>query len=43
VIAAGADGVAVITALFGVEPVRQHARALRARIDAALANRAQAR
>ncbi|MBP1183655.1 thiamine phosphate synthase [Methylobacterium sp. PvR107] len=43
VIAAGADGVAVITALFGAEPVRQHARALRARIDAALTDRAQAR
>ena len=37
VIAAGADGVAVITALFGAEPVRQRARDLRAGIDAALA------
>ena len=36
VIAAGADGVAVITALFGAEAVRQRARDLRARIDAAL-------
>ena len=43
VIAAGADGVAVITALFGAEPVRQRARDLRARIDAALTERAQAR
>jgi thiamine-phosphate pyrophosphorylase len=43
VVAAGADGVAVITALFGAEPVRQAARDLRARIDAALAERAGAR
>jgi thiamine-phosphate pyrophosphorylase len=43
VIAAGADGVAVITALFGAEPVQQRARDLRARIDAALAERGQAR
>ncbi|MCJ2103640.1 thiamine phosphate synthase [Methylobacterium sp. E-046] len=43
VIAAGADGIAVITALFGAEPVRQRARELRARIDAALAERAGAR
>jgi thiamine-phosphate pyrophosphorylase len=33
----------VITALFGAEPVRQAARDLRARIDAALAERAGAR
>ena len=39
VVAAGADGVAVITALFGAAPVRQRARDLRARIDAALAER----
>jgi thiamine-phosphate pyrophosphorylase len=43
VVAAGADGVAVITALFGAEPVRDRAVALRARIDAALADRARAR
>ncbi len=47
VIAAGADGVAVITALFGrgseAWPVRQHARDLRARIDAALDARGVAR
>jgi len=40
VVAAGADGVAVITALFGADPVSQRARDLRARIDAALAERA---
>ena len=43
VVAAGADGVAVITALFGAESVRQRARDLRARIDGALAERAGAR
>jgi thiamine-phosphate pyrophosphorylase len=43
VIAAGADGVAVITALFGAEPVRQRSHALRARVDAALAERARIR
>jgi thiamine-phosphate pyrophosphorylase len=43
VVAAGADGIAVITALFGAEPVRQRARDLRARIDDALAERARAR
>ncbi|MCJ2014378.1 thiamine phosphate synthase [Methylobacterium sp. J-076] len=43
VIAAGADGVAVISALFGAEPVRERARALRARIDAALAQRGAGR
>jgi len=39
VIAAGADGVAVISSLFGAEPVRQNARHLRGLIDAALAER----
>jgi thiamine-phosphate pyrophosphorylase len=43
VVGAGADGVAVISALFGAEPVRQAARDLRGRIDAALAERAGAR
>ncbi|TXN64161.1 thiamine phosphate synthase, partial [Methylobacterium sp. WL18] len=43
VIAAGADGVAVITALFGTEPVRQRARELRAAIDAALSVRGDSR
>lgn len=43
VIAAGADGVAVISALFGAEPVRQRARDLRARIDDALDARGVAR
>ena len=43
VIAAGADGVAVITALFGDEPVRQRARDLRGRIDAALEARGNIR
>lgn len=43
VIAAGADGVAVITALFGDEPVRQRARDLRGRIDAALDARSATR
>ncbi|MCJ2067163.1 thiamine phosphate synthase [Methylobacterium sp. J-088] len=40
VVAAGADGVAVITALFGAEPVRQRAQDLRTRIDTALTERA---
>lgn len=39
VIAAGADGVAVIRALFGAESVEGRARDLRARIDAALGER----
>ncbi|GJE38220.1 thiamine phosphate synthase [Methylobacterium persicinum] len=43
VIAAGADGVAVISALFGTEPVRRNAQDLRARIDAALERRRPAR
>ncbi|MDP4025947.1 thiamine phosphate synthase [Methylobacterium sp. NEAU 140] len=47
VIAAGADGVAVITALFGQRseevPVRQRARDLRGRIDAALEARGPVR
>lgn len=43
VIAAGADGVAVISALFGTEAVRQNARDLRARIDTALVQRGAAR
>ncbi|MGC5779647.1 thiamine phosphate synthase [Methylobacterium sp. NFXW15] len=43
VIAAGADGVAVISALFGAEPVRQSARHLRGLIDEALAQRGAAR
>ncbi|AWN36390.1 thiamine phosphate synthase [Methylobacterium radiodurans] len=43
VIAAGADGVAVISALFGAEAVEGRARDLRARVDAALAERGGAR
>lgn len=43
VIAAGADGVAVISALFGAEAVEGRARDLRARVDAALAERGAAR
>lgn len=43
VIAAGADGVAVISALFGTETVRRNATDLRARIDAALDRRGPAR
>lgn len=39
VIAAGADGVAVIRALFGAESVEGRARDLRARVDAALGER----
>lgn len=39
VIAAGADGVAVIRALFGAESIEGRARDLRARIDAALGER----
>ena len=39
VIAAGADGIAVISALFGAEAVEGRARDLRARVDAALAER----
>ena len=39
VIAAGADGVAVISALFGAEAVEGRARDLRTRVDAALAER----
>ncbi|MCJ2006994.1 thiamine phosphate synthase [Methylobacterium sp. E-041] len=43
VIAAGADGIAVISALFGAEAVEGRARDLRARVDAALAERGAAR
>lgn len=43
VIAAGADGIAVISALFGAEAVEGRARDLRARVDAALAERGGAR
>lgn len=43
VIAAGADGIAVISALFGAESVEGRARDLRARVDAALAERGGAR
>lgn len=43
VIAAGADGVAVISALFGAEAVEGRARDLRARVDAALAEQGGAR
>lgn len=39
VIAAGADGIAVISALFGAEAVEGRARDLRARVDVALAER----
>ena len=39
VVAAGADGVAVIRALFGAESVEGRARDLRARVDAALSQR----
>lgn len=39
VIAAGADGIAVVAALFGAEAVEGRARDLRARVDAALAER----
>lgn len=43
VVAAGADGVAVISALFKAESVRERAQALRERIDQALAARGAAR
>ncbi|MCJ2076822.1 thiamine phosphate synthase [Methylobacterium sp. WL30] len=43
VIAAGADGIAVISALFGAEAVEGRARDLRARVDAALVERGAAR
>ncbi|TXN64404.1 thiamine phosphate synthase [Methylobacterium sp. WL6] len=43
VIAAGADGIAVISALFGAETIEGRARDLRARVDAALAERGAAR
>jgi thiamine-phosphate pyrophosphorylase len=43
VIAAGADGVAVISALFGADDVRGRARDLRGRIDGALEARGGAR
>lgn len=42
VIAAGADGIAVISALFGAEAVEGRARDLRARVDAALGERGTA-
>lgn len=43
VIAAGADGIAVISALFGAEAVEGRARDLRARVDAALSERGATR
>ena len=43
VIAAGADGIAVISALFGAEAVEGRARDLRARVDAALSERGASR